>query len=127
MLAAAGNAALSSDTVVFTTNGEKPTATSIVLQGDALNATGAVFGQGIRCVAGSLKRLYVKNAVAGSITAPAVGDLSVTARATALGDVLAGGSVRFYGVYYRDPVVLGGCPSASTFNITNQASVTWNP
>lgn len=127
MLAAAGNAALSSDTVVFTTNGEKPTATSIVLQGDALNATGAVFGQGIRCVAGSLKRLYVKNAVAGSITAPAVGDLSVTARATALGDVLAGGSVRFYGVYYRDPIVLGGCPSASTFNITNQASVTWNP
>lgn len=127
MLAAAGNASLSSDTVAITTTGEKPTATSILLQGDSLSATGAVFGQGIRCVAGSLKRLYVKNAVGGSVTMPGAGDPTITARATALGDTLAGGSVRYYGVYYRDPIVLGACPAASTFNITNQASVTWNP
>jgi hypothetical protein len=127
MLAAAGNASLSSDTVIITTTGEKPTATSILLQGDSLNATGAVFGQGIRCVAGSLKRLYVKNAVNGSVTMPGAGDPTITARATALGDTLAGGSVRYYGVYYRDPIVLGACPAASTFNVTNQASVTWNP
>ncbi|MFM7282565.1 MAG: hypothetical protein ACKO32_12380, partial [Planctomycetia bacterium] len=49
MLTAAGNAALSSDTVVINAIGEKPTATSILLQGDNLNATGTVFGQGIRC------------------------------------------------------------------------------
>lgn len=127
MLTAAGNAALSSDTVVINAIGEKPTATSILLQGDNLNATGTVFGQGIRCVAGSLKRLYVKNAVGGAVTMPGVGDPTITARATALGDTLAGGSVRYYGIYYRDPIVLGGCAAASTFNITNQASVTWNP
>jgi hypothetical protein len=127
MLTAAGNAALSSDTVVINAIGEKPTATSILLQGDNLNATGTVFGQGIRCVAGSLKRLYVKNAVGGAVTMPGAGDPTITARATALGDTLAGGSVRYYGIYYRDPIVLGGCAAASTFNITNQASVTWNP
>jgi hypothetical protein len=127
MLTATGNAAISSDTVVINAIGEKPTATSILLQGDNLNATGAVFGQGIRCVAGSLKRLYVKNAVGGAVTMPGAGDPSITTRATALGDTLAGGSVRFYGIYYRDPVVLGACPASSTFNITNQASVTWNP
>ncbi len=127
MLTAAGNAALSSDTVVINAIGEKPTATSILLQGDNLNATGTVFGQGIRCVAGSLKRLYVKNAVGGAVTMPGAGDPTITARATALGDTLAGGSVRYYGIYYRDPIVLGGCAASSTFNITNQASVTWNP
>jgi len=127
MLTAAGNAALSSDTVVINAIGEKPTATSILLQGDNLNATGTVFGQGIRCVAGSLKRLYVKNAVGGAVTMPGAGDPTITARATALGDTLAGGSVRYYGIYYRDPIVLGACAASSTFNITNQASVTWNP
>ena len=127
MLTAAGNAALSSDTVVINAIGEKPTATSILLQGDNLNATGTVFGQGIRCVAGSLKRLYVKNAVGGAVTMPGAGDPTITARAAALGDTLAGGSVRYYGIYYRDPIVLGGCAASSTFNITNQASVTWNP
>jgi hypothetical protein len=127
MLSAAGNASLSSDTVVVNAIGEKPTATSILLQGDNLNATGTVFGQGIRCVAGSLKRLYVKNAVGGAVTMPGAGDPTITARATALGDTLAGGSIRYYGIYYRDPIVLGGCSASSTFNVTNQASVTWNP
>jgi hypothetical protein len=28
-------------------------------------------------------------------------------------------------VYYRDPVVLGGCPATSTFNITQQLAVLW--
>jgi len=126
VLNAAGNASLLSDTVVFTTTGEKPTATSIVLQGTATSATGVVFGQGIRCVAGSLKRLYVKNASGGSITAPAGADLSVSARSSALGDPLSAGLTRYYAVYYRDPIVLGGCAAASTFNITQSGSIVWS-
>jgi hypothetical protein len=127
VLAASGTASLANDTLVFTTSGETPSALSLVLQGDALNASGAVFGQGVRCVSGALKRLYVKTASGGSITAPGAGDPSVHARSAALGDTITQGSQRYYGVYYRDPVVLGGCPATSTFNITQQLDVLWLP
>jgi len=126
-LSATGTASLAADSVVFATLGEKPTATSILLQGTASNAAGLAFGQGVRCVAGSLKRLYVHNAVGGSITAPTGSDLSVSARSAQLGDVIVAGSSRYYGVYYRDPSVLGGCPATSTFNMTQGGSVQWQP
>lgn len=126
-LSALGTASLSGDTVVFSTSGEKPTATTILLQGDNTNATGVAFGQGVRCVAGSLKRLYVKNASGGSITAPAGGDPSVSARSAALGDSITAGTTRYYGAYYRDPTVLGGCAVTATFNITQAGSIQWQP
>jgi hypothetical protein len=124
-LSATGIARLSYDTVVFTTSGEKPTATSIVLQGNSASSTGVAFGQGVRCVAGTLQRLYMKTASGGSITAPQGSDLHVHARSAALGDTIAPGTHRYYGVYYRDPTVLGGCPASSTFNITQQLDVLW--
>jgi len=128
-LFAAGIAYLSMDTLVFTTTEENPTATSIVLQGTAEIATGAVFGQGVRCVGGTLKRLYVKAAVAGGILAPdsGAGDASVSARSAALGDPIPPGESRYYMVYYRDPIVLGGCPATSTFNATPAGQVGWWP
>jgi hypothetical protein len=128
LVVGSGLAYLSMDSLVFTTSGEKPTATSIVLQGNALNASGAVFGQGVRCATGVLKRLYTKTASAGSITAPnfGAGDPTVSTRSSALGDTIAAGQSRWYLVYYRDPVVLGGCPSASTFNATQTMQIAWS-
>jgi Tol biopolymer transport system component len=126
-IVSSGVASLSQGTLVFTTNGETASATSIVLQGDAFLASGAVFGQGVRCTGGTLKRLYVKIASGGSITAPQSGDASVNARSAALGDVIAPGSSRWYAVYYRDPNVLGGCPASSTFNITQTQEQAWVP
>ena len=67
----------------------------------------------------------MKNAVGGSISAPVGTDLSVSARSAALGDAIFPGQSRTYAVYYRDPVVLGGCMGGSTFNITQSGSVTW--
>jgi hypothetical protein len=126
-LTSSGTASLSADSVVFVTNGERPTATSVVLQGTTNTSGGLIFGQGVRCASGALKRLYVKNAVGGSITAPAPGDPSVSARSAALGDLISAGQSRWYSVYYRDPIVLGGCPAASTFNITQTQEVAWGP
>jgi hypothetical protein len=129
VLAASGIAYLSMDSLVFTTGGEKPTALSIVLQGTASLVTGAVFGQGVRCVAGTLKRLYAKTASAGSITAPefGAGDPTVSARSASTGDVIQPGQSRWYAVYYRDPIVLGGCPAGSAFNATQTGEVEWLP
>jgi hypothetical protein len=129
ILSASGGTSLAFDDLVFTTSGEKPSALSIVLQGDLLIAPGAVYGQGVRCVGGALKRLYTKSASGGSITAPqlSAGDLSVSARSAATGDPILAGESRWYLVYYRDPTVLGGCPSTSTFNATQTGEVIWSP
>jgi hypothetical protein len=128
ILSASGVAYLSHDTLVFTTSGEKPTATSIVMQGNSLLANGVVFGQGVRCVGGTLKRLYTKTAVAGSITAPnfGAGDPAVSIRSATLGDPISAGQSRWYLVYYRDPIVLGGCPAANTFNATQTVRIDWS-
>ena len=124
-LAASGIARVSYDTVVFTSGDERATATSIVLQGDGLSASGLVFGQGVRCVAGNLKRMYIQSAVNGSIRAPRTGEMHVYARSAALSDTIAPGTHRYYGVYYRDPIVLGGCSASSTFSITQQLDLLW--
>ena len=124
-----GSNSLSSPTLAFTTAGEKPTATSIVLQGTVGNTTGLVFGQGVRCAAGTLKRLYVKTASGGSILAPNLGggDANIPTRSAAVGDPISAGQSRWYMVYYRDPIVLGGCSAFATFNGTNTAQVLWQP
>jgi Tol biopolymer transport system component len=126
-LAASGIAYLSMDSLVFTTSGEKPTATSILLQGNALASSGVVYGQGVRCVGGTFRSLFTKHAVAGGITAPdfGAGDPSVSARSAAKGDVIQSGQSRWYLVYYRDPIVLVGCAASSTFNATQTVAVDW--
>ncbi|HEV8111915.1 MAG TPA: FG-GAP-like repeat-containing protein [Planctomycetota bacterium] len=127
ILTGAGNPSLASDTLVFTTSDEKPTALSVVLQGNAIAPSGVVYGQGVRCVGGSLKRLYIKAAAGGSITAPQGGDPSVSARSAALGSVIVPGQHRWVLVYYRDPSVLGMCSPSSTFNATGTLDVSWVP
>jgi Tol biopolymer transport system component len=124
-ISASGIAYVSIDSLVFTTSGELPTASSILVQGN-VQIAGVVFGQGVRCAGGSLERLYTKTAVAGSITAPEPGDATVSARSAQLGDVISAGQSRWYLVYYRDPNVLGGCPAASTFNATQTARIAWS-
>ncbi|MFN0006966.1 MAG: TolB family protein [Planctomycetota bacterium] len=128
-LSASGGTFLTSDSLVFTTTGQRPTALSIVAQWNGVNPTGAIFGQGVRCTSGTLKRLFAKSASGGSITAPnfAGGDLTVSAASAAKGDPIAAGQSRWYVVYYRDNTVLGGCPALSNFNATQTGRVIWSP
>jgi Tol biopolymer transport system component len=128
-ITASGVAYLSIDSLVFNTSGEKPNATSILLEGNALLPTGLVFGQGVRCVGGALKRLYVKTALGGGITAPDLpaGDPTVSARMTQLGAPLLPGQPSMFLVFYRDPSVPSGCAPTSTFNCTQTGSVIYWP
>ena len=114
------------DTLVLHATGELPTASTIFLQGDASNAGGIPFGDGVRCVAGSLKRMYLHAAALGEVSAPQGGDLSVSARSAALGDPIAPGSTRYYQAYFRDPSP-AFCPNppGDGWNVTNGWSVTW--
>jgi hypothetical protein len=114
------------DTIVLHTAEEVSGALSIVLQGDGLILPTILFGDGMRCEGGHLKRLYTRTAVNGRIHVPGAGDPSITARSAALGDPIAPGSERFYQVLYRDPNS-SFCPppQGGSFNATNGLRVVW--
>lgn len=115
----------SPDTVTLQSAGELASVSSILLQGTLVLGSPATFGDGTRCVGGTLKRLYVVNAVGGVATMPPAGGPSITARSAALGDPIASGSQRHYQVYYRDPNV-GFCqPVPSTYNISSAVTINW--
>lgn len=127
-LESTGAASLSHDTVALTSRGELPSVLSIFLQGTASNSSGTVFGDGVRCVAGSLRRLVTRNAVGGVVAFPEPTDPSLSVRSSALGDPLGPGQMRWYQTYYRDPV-LGFCPNppGNSWNVSSGQSVTWWP
>ncbi len=123
-----GTASVSSSSLVFTTAGENASVGSVLIQGTAFNA-GISFGHGVRCAAGAVKRLYIKIASGGSITAPGGLDPSIPVRSAALAAPILPGDTRYYQVYYRDTTVsLPGCPVlANRFNVSNAAVVVWQP
>jgi hypothetical protein len=118
--------ATSPDTVVLTASGLPSTSLTAFFQGDHRLFSGALFGDGVRCVGGHLVRLGSSNASSGSAAYPGAGDPTISQRSAAVGDPLAPGDVRFYQAQYRnsDPSF---CPSptGSTFNTTNAVRVQW--
>jgi len=114
------------DTIVLTATGERATALSIFMQGDTQNPAGYLFGDGVRCIAGHVKRLYVKSASGGVASAPGPTDAAITARSAALGDSIAPGTTRLYQTYYRDPdPAFCGSPFGGVFNVTSGLSIVW--
>jgi subtilase family serine protease len=120
-LSATGSA--QTDTVVFTSSGELSSALSILMQGNSNASAGVVAGDGIRCVAGTLKRLYAHSASGGSVTFPSGSDPSVRTQSSIKGDNIPSGGTRYYQVYYRDANA-SFCTSA-TFNLSNGYIVVW--
>ena len=116
----------SADDLVLNATQMLPSTVCLFFQGDAQLVSSFASGDGLRCTGGQMRRMYQKYASLGAATAPEVGDLSLGARASALGDILMPGSVRFYQVYYRDPNP-GFCaePTGNTWNLTNGARVVW--
>ncbi len=123
-LSASGTA--TPDTVVLTSTDMLASVTCVFLQGDQQNANGVVFGDGVRCVAGSLKRLFIKSASGGAASAPGVGDPSISTRSAALGDTIAPGSLRYYQVYYRDPdLTFCPAPQGNSWNVSSGVILQW--
>jgi hypothetical protein len=99
-----------------------PSGTScLFFQGTTVDAA-AAFGDGVRCIGGSLVRLIVKTAPGGVAQTPAPGS-SEPLLSTA-GLVPIGGGTRTYQVWYRDSAAF--CTSA-TFNLTSGILADWAP
>jgi hypothetical protein len=124
LLTATGVASISNDTLVFTQSGELPSALSIVLQGSAFLGSGVIFGDGVRCITTSLKRLYVHNASGGVAVGPVGTDANVHTRSAALGDTITACQYRFYQMYYRDSNLVF---CSAGFNVGNALQVLWVP
>ena len=124
-LGSSGAPRLQMDTLVFVSTGEPGASLTIFLQGSVL--IGPIqFGDGLRCTAGTLKRLYIKHAVGGVAIAPRPGDLTVSARSASLGDPLQPGQKRFYLAFYRDPsLTFCAAPAGGTFNASNGRQIEW--
>ena len=115
-LFATGGASLSYDTIVLTARGLTG-AWTLYLQGTA--SDDVVFGDGKRCVGGSLIRLGTKPNVYSTSKYPYVGE----PRISEVGRVGSPGT-RHYQAWYRDAAPF--CTGAS-FNLTNAVSIAWGP
>lgn len=115
------------DDVVLHLASAPPAVLAVHLQGDALVSGSAPFGDGLRCLAGNLLRLYVSQTAAdGSASAPQALQPSIRSASAALGDPLAPGSLRYYQAWYRDPdPEFCPPPAGSTWNASNGVRLVW--
>jgi hypothetical protein len=118
-LTADGFASATADTLTLHSQG-MPDGIAIYLQGTTQDSggLGTVFGDGLRCLSGSIIRLGAKINVNGASSYPETGDSPVHIRGA-----VNSGSTRNYQVLYRDSAPF--C-SSDGFNLTNGWSLTWH-
>lgn len=119
-LAATGQPSVAADSLRLVGSG-MPDGSALYFQGttQVAGGLGSAFGDGLRCVGGSVRRLGTELNVGGNSQHPASGDPPVSIQGA-----VAPGDVRAYQVWYRNPAVF--CTS-STFNLTNAVQVVWTP
>ncbi len=119
-LAGSGNASISNDTLVIT-GSAMPNSSALYFQGTqaAAGGAGVVFGDGLRCAAGTVVRLGTKTNTFGASSYPGAADphISIKGANTAA-------TVREYQCWYRNAAVF--C-TPLTFNLTNGVQITWTP
>ena len=115
-LRAQGVASLAADTLVLR-GANMPDSSALYFQGTT--ATSGLFGDGLRCAGGSVRRLGAKTNSGGASLHPASGDAPISAT----GAIGAPGE-RHYQVWYRNAAAFCG---PDTFNLTNGVRVTWTP
>lgn len=121
-LLGSGTTSLSQDQLVFTmTHGPSPFTFCLFFQGDVQinGGLGTHFNDGLICAGGNIRRLGIKQVLGGTSMYPGVGDNPVSVA----GGVPAGGGVRYYQCWYRNPA--GPCGTFS--NISSAVQVVWMP
>jgi len=119
-LAAIGVSSISADSVTLQGSG-MPNSSALYFQGTTQQSGGAgvVFGDGLRCVGGSVIRLGTKFNASGSSSYPVGADLQVSVRG-----LVSVPSTRTYQCWYRNAAAF--C-TTSTFNLTNGLELVWAP
>ncbi len=113
-LSSSGASSIGADTLVLLGTG-MPSSSARYFQGTT--QTAVVFGDGLRCVDGTVISLGTKWNVAGASQYPDISDSTVSVRGACVA-----GNIRNYQCWYRTAADF--C-TPSTFNLTNGLSVTW--
>lgn len=119
VLTATGGTSVSDDSFVLHGSGMPASSFCIYMQGTTSHSP-VQYGDGKRCIGGSMTRLKAKNNVGGMSQYPAQFELWISIR----GNVPMLGATRAYQVLYRDPA--NYC-TAATFNISNGIEAVWTP
>jgi hypothetical protein len=121
-LEAVGSAVVGADSVQLQVTG-LPNVTSVLFfQGtiEQSNGYGHYFGDGIRCVAGTVRRMPTVAGSNGAASYPSVGQ----PRVSLIGAIPPGGGRFYYQAWYRNAASF--CTS-STFNLSNGLEIAWLP
>jgi hypothetical protein len=121
LLAGDGTPWLANDTVVLR-GSRMPNDAALYFQGTAQTAggTGTLFGDGLRCAAGTMIRLGVKTNVGGVSSYPTAGDPPISVA----GLIPAAGGTRTYQAWYRNAAAF--CTPLG-YNLTNGYQLVWFP
>ncbi len=123
-LEAHGVASVSSDSLQLRGSHLPPTSSALFFQGllQVNGGLGNPFGDGLRCVTGSVVRMGTNFATGGEVDFGygVAGDPLVHVA----GGIPPGGGSREYQIWYRNAIAF--CTSA-TYNLTNAVTLTWSP
>ena len=120
LLGGTGVATVSPDTVVLFAAGVEPSGTCLFFQADNDLAPGLIWGDGLRCAGGALKRLGTEVADAAGYSDTSLWGTPISLKA---GNVGAGGT-KYYQCWYANTI---GSMCGSGINTTNGFAITWSP
>ena len=120
MLSASGSASVTGDTLVLVGQHTENNQSGLYFQANNDLSPGNIWGDGLQCAGGQLKRLGVRfsDATGYSDTSAWTTPISVKA-----GNVTAG-DTKYYQLWYRNP---DNSPCSAEFNASNGYAITWAP
>ena len=119
-LAGSGTASISADTLVLTTTHLEPDNSGLYFQANSDLSPGIVWGDGLQCAGGSLKRLQVRFADAAGTSSTTIGISAMAGNVTA-------GSTKRYQCWYRTTSNPPCGTGVNDFNSSNGYEVVWTP
>ena len=121
LLTATGTTSVFADNLVLTTTSLPTGQLGLYLMG--ANPINITFGDGIRCVGGSLRRFPIQNSGAGGVMTLGPGIVNYTIANFAPAFWITSGQTWRFQNWYRDP----GGPCGTNFNLSNPIAVTFTP
>ena len=120
-----GSGSVAADTVVLTADGVNATGNAIFMRGNIDNIIGTQFGDGVRCVDGTLIRRTKPISTPNQATFPSSTDTVTLSTGWGAANATPPGSgiTAHYMAYYRNAAA-AFCPP-ETFNGTNMYTITW--
>jgi hypothetical protein len=128
ILAGSGAATISGDTIAMNVTAGVASNVTVLFQGTT-NTVNSRTGAGVKCVGGTLKRVYKGNQAAGSIAFPN-NAVPFHTQSAAKGYTIVAPITLYYYAAYRNSAANGqpGCPGLTFgFNSTNALAVIWTP